>query len=198
MNTRKIPNHLENPLDDYLTRLAEQVAPLFRKCNFNPNMLTTLSFTFFLFSAYALLHRKIIIFSLLYVISYWFDIVDGHFARRYDMETTFGDYYDHITDTLGLIIYLIIIYYLYPGHITKPLCLVTIMIFLLTCTHLGCQERWSQYGNHAASLSRLKTFCPISKGGLTKALNITKYFGCGSFVIYMILLTFYLDTRAPV
>ena len=195
METRKIPNHLENPFDDFLIGLAEYYTPLYKKYGFNPNMLTTLSFVFFLFSAYALLHKKILLFSILYVISYWFDILDGHFARKYNMETTFGDYYDHVTDTLGLIIYIIIMVYLYKEKIDTKICVMTIIMFLLVCTHLGCQERWSLYGNHAESLSTLKILCPISKKKLPKVLNITKYFGCGSFVIYMVLITFYLDTK---
>ena len=35
--------------------------------------------------------------------------MDGDFARKYNMESKFGDYYDHITDTLGVVIFICII-----------------------------------------------------------------------------------------
>ena len=103
--------------------------------------------------------------------------MDGDFARKYNMESKFGDYYDHITDTLRLVIFICIIAYQYNEKINYKICILTIIMFILTCTHLGCQERWSLYNNHADSLSRLKVFCHISKQNLSKVLNITKYFG---------------------
>ena len=31
-------------------------------------------------------------------VGYFFDCMDGHFARKYNMVTEFGDMYDYITD----------------------------------------------------------------------------------------------------
>jgi len=33
-----------------------------------------------------------------YLISYMFDCWDGYYARKYNMESKFGDYYDHVSD----------------------------------------------------------------------------------------------------
>ena len=63
-----------------------------------PNMITTYSFATGLLAVWALWHRRISLFMLLFSTSYIFDCLDGQFARRYDMCTKFGDVYDHVTD----------------------------------------------------------------------------------------------------
>jgi phosphatidylglycerophosphate synthase len=46
-----------------------------------------------------------------YFISYFFDCCDGYYARKYNMCTKFGDFYDHVKDWvinflfIGLLIY---------------------------------------------------------------------------------------------
>ena len=41
--TRKIPKNLENPLDNYIISCCDKASGCYRKINFTPNGITTLS-----------------------------------------------------------------------------------------------------------------------------------------------------------
>ena len=122
-------------------------------------------------------------------LSYFFDCFDGHFARTYNMVTTFGDYYDHISDTSKIILLLYFIYINYTSKffIILPIILVSL---LFTLIHMSCQELY--YGGYADTLSLLKYFCITDKKNVNSVLKITKYFGCGTFYLVMILCIIYL------
>ena len=152
---RKISQEFENPIDDLLINLADIVLPYFRSLHFTPNMLTTISFFLFILSAFSLLYGKILFFSLFYLLSYWFDIIDGHYARTYQMETTFGDYYDHITDILAIIIIVIIISIQYKEFFSFKIVILSLVMFMLTMSHLGCQEGLSNFKRESKSLEFL-------------------------------------------
>ena len=92
---RKIPEELENPIDNILIELAEKLNPYFYKLGFNPNGVTTLSLIFGILSCYFYYLKYYLFSSISMFISYFFDVMDGNFARRYNMQTQFGDYYDH-------------------------------------------------------------------------------------------------------
>ena len=53
-----------------------------------------------------------IISAILYLTRYIFDCIDGFYARKYNMTTVFGDWYDHISDILINLIYIYDIIYL--------------------------------------------------------------------------------------
>ena len=89
-----------NPIDTILYDIADLLSPFFKKLNFTPNMFTTFSFLTGLLSAYYYYLKKYNLTAIFYILSYWFDTIDGHFARKYNMQTRFGDYYDHVTDIL--------------------------------------------------------------------------------------------------
>ena len=46
MTSRKIPNIYENPFDIFLINICEMMNPYFKKLNFTPNGITTLSLIF--------------------------------------------------------------------------------------------------------------------------------------------------------
>ena len=45
-----------------------------------------------------LCNNNYILACIYYFISYFFDVLDGIYAREYNMVSEFGDYYDHIKD----------------------------------------------------------------------------------------------------
>ena len=53
-------------------------------------------------------NKKLI--AIILLIFYFMDCLDGHFARKYNMVTVFGDYFDHFVDILSLsLLYLILV-----------------------------------------------------------------------------------------
>lgn len=57
---RKIPEEAENPIDNVLISFSDYLCPFFKKMNFIPNGITTLSLFFGLLSIYYLYYGKFI------------------------------------------------------------------------------------------------------------------------------------------
>ena len=55
---RKVPENLENPIDNMIYKDMENVGKFFKENNFTPNMLTTISAFFGLLSIYAICKNK--------------------------------------------------------------------------------------------------------------------------------------------
>jgi hypothetical protein len=182
MNGRKISRKYENPLDNILIDLANYITPLLYNNKITPNMITTLSLILGILSSIFLYKDKCKLAALFTLLAYFFDCVDGHLARKYNMVTIFGDYYDHFSDIFKFSLILVIFYIKNKKKFFKIIIPITIM-FLLMIIHFGCQEIIYDVGN-APTLSLTEPFCPKES-----YITITKYFGCGTFIsvfIYLI------------
>lgn len=174
----KIPNKFENPIDILLSKLADKISPYFYSLNFTPNHITTMSVIFSICCIYTLYKEYYILSSIMLLLSYFFDILDGIYARKYDMVTEFGDYYDHISDILLYLILIPMIIYksknktkLIPFIILLMICLFVMMI------QLGCQEKISN-SNESKMLSYYKKLCPYPE----KIMKFSRFGGCGTFI----------------
>ena len=94
----KLENQFNNPIDVILEKLYSPAMPCLHKMGATPNMLTTVSLISGLYAAKLIWDGKPKQGAVMFLISYLFDCMDGHMARRYKMESHFGDWYDHITD----------------------------------------------------------------------------------------------------
>lgn len=178
---RKIPHHYENPIDHILLHLCEIVAPWFRKLNVTPNMLTTISNCWVLVCVYSLYYRDVGIALLSFWIAYFFDCLDGHYARKYKMVTVFGDYYDHVSDIAKVISILVVLYILEPRKTVQCLPLLLLGGIGL-CSHLYYQEK--HYKAHEMS----PTLAITEILGLPDDeywISYTKWFGVGSFMLLL-------------
>lgn len=185
---RKIDKNYENPIDNILIDIAESLCPYFRKYNYTPNDLTTISLITGILSIFYL-YNNLYLESIIYLfLSYFFDIMDGNYARKYNMETHFGDMYDHIKDIIvNVCIFILIIYKTYK--INKNVMIIFLIIififFVLMNLHLGCQEMIydNKYNNNFLHINRV--LC-------VKKENIiyTKYVGCGTFYLVIFILIY--------
>ena len=111
---RKLPNCIDNPIDTMLVDIADVIDPYFKAIGMTPNMITTLGLISALISIYKLCSKQYKLAALFFLLSYFFDCMDGNFARKYNMVTDFGDYYDHSVDIFkSVIIYFLLFYNLY-------------------------------------------------------------------------------------
>lgn len=182
---RKISSEYENPWDNIMIGLAESLSPLFYSIGFNPNMITTLSNISCIITILLLLNAKWYWAAFFLLLSYLFDCLDGHFARKYNMVTVFGDYYDHISDILKIVSILITMYFINKEKFFKVIPII-ILLGILMSIHLGCQE--SLYtSDESVTLEPTKQLCPVeninNKESVKEALSSTKYFGCGTFFL---------------
>lgn len=182
---RKIPNNIENQLDNILIDLSDKVSPFFYKYKFTPNEITTLSLLTSIFSTYLFFKEYYYMSAFFYLVGYFFDCLDGYYARKYNMETEFGDYYDHVSDNLKLFL---VLWSMYSVNYKKFTILLPIIILfgVLSIIHLGCQEKY--YNNSKTTyLSILKNICPANDDNILNTMKITKYGGCGTFNLFIAL-----------
>lgn len=198
---RKIPTKFENPFDNVIISHIDRIQSHFFKLGFTPNILTTISLFCHLCSMYFFVNNEryyTFYSAIFFMLSYYFDCFDGHFARSYNMTTKFGDYYDHISDWFktGLFIWLICTYFKPYRYVS----LLFIIIFgFLSVIHLSCQEHL--YGEYNSdTLYLLKYICPTNYFNIHihDCLNITRYIGCGTYYLIATFIIIYLKTRTNV
>ena len=190
---RKISLDYDNPLDNLLISLSDLTSPYTYSMGLNPNMVTTLSNIACIITIILLLQAKYYLAAFFLLVSYFFDCLDGHMARKYKMTSVFGDYYDHISDFIKIFSVLFTMYWINQEKFFKVIPII-ILLGLMTAIHMGCQELLYD-SNESVTLKPTEKLCPVSKTNdkdmIKNALLSTKYFGCGTFYIGMILSIIY-------
>ena len=183
----KFPPEYENPIDNLIINNGKLLYPIYRKLNFTPNHLTFISMVTGISSVYLFYKKNFIVSAVLFFTSYCFDVFDGNYARTYDMITVFGDYFDHIKDLI-VNISLIIVFLCY-SKITHNIILITITLFLFVTMflHLGCQEVFvKKYKPKKYQSEYLSVFGNIcTKFGIEDYSNQLKWFGCGTYIMWI-------------
>jgi CDP-diacylglycerol--glycerol-3-phosphate 3-phosphatidyltransferase len=112
--SKKIKDSIDNPIDICIYKLADIVSPFFYKLGFSPNMITFIGLIIGLISAYFIYKNNILLALTFLWISYFLDALDGTVARKYNMQTELGGYFDHIRDVVvfGFVCLLIV----YKSH----------------------------------------------------------------------------------
>lgn len=182
---RKIPECLENPIDNVVIDTADKIVPYFKQLNFVPNDITTISLIISMFSIYLFYKDYNKTAAILFLIGYLFDCTDGYYARKYNMVSRFGDYYDHFCDISKL---LMLYYIMYIKSATKFFKIFPLLVGLIVIStiHIGCQE-YVYDEKDSPSLSSLKFVC-INKKTAKENMKITRYFGFGTFFVIMSIL----------
>lgn len=180
---RKILPEFENPIDDVIIKIADNTDKIYKNLNMNPNHITTLSLIFGMLTAYYLYCGYNTLAATTYFISYYYDCMDGNYARKYNMVTKFGDQYDHISDMFKSCM---ILFAMYKKNSTKAKYSFAILFifFMLSCVHLGCQEKVSD-DPMSTVLDNFQILCPNE--GL---INYTRWFGCGTFNLVMLIMIY--------
>jgi hypothetical protein len=193
---RKIPSYLDNPIDNLILLTANVSTDILYNLGLTPNGITTLSLLTGLLSIYKFTQGKYYLSAATYALSYYFDCLDGHMARRYKMTSKFGDYYDHIKDILVgfLLLYYVGSFYYKIQSGWKYISLIIPLLILLSCVQIGCQEIYvsddntnllnSNELNSNELIGKFKDFCPAkNKKETIKLLHLTRYFGSGSLIL---------------
>lgn len=181
---RKLPKNLENPIDNLIYVFVEPHSECLDYLT--PNHITTVSFIFAILALYSYYNEDYEYAAAFYFISYFYDCVDGYHARRKDMVTEFGDYYDHLTDIIlnGGITYLIINKYKDSKYFYQILILM-IILFCGMYYHFGCQEH---YYNKEKEKSPLLNLFGLCKKNPEEQLVYSRYVGSGTLVFMTVLI----------
>jgi phosphatidylglycerophosphate synthase len=176
----KILNKYECPYDMLLLKFIDYHLHLY--CNISPNTITTVSLIIGFLSSYNIYLKNYRIASLLFLLSYYFDCVDGKIARKYNKVTKFGDYYDHFSDITKVIVVFILLYMSNHKKFYEMIG-IFVVLFIILLLHFSCQEKI--YGmNESPTLHIFNKFIENDVYA-KKIIKYTKYFGSGTFIIIL-------------
>ncbi len=178
---RKVPSELENPIDDLVISIANVVCPFFHKTGHTANMITLYSIIFKILSLRALYESKFRIFALTWMAAYFFDCLDGHFARKYGMVSGLGDALDHVSDMVHFGVAVILLLQKKPP---SHLLLLLFTISTLSLKNFGCQQRMYKANNPEEMvefLDKNQTSCSRMED-----IKWTRFFGSGTLQLFFI------------
>jgi len=177
----KIPSKYKDPVDNILLSLtADNYLDHLYELGVTPNMITTLSNILRLVSVYFLFNGKKGAFFIFFFLGYYFDVLDGYFARRYKLFSEFGDFYDHFSDA---IFGFVLVYYLFKwSSLSKtkyywPVLIFYILTEILMFTNIGCVQKMS--GSQTAESQDMYKMMCIDPSWI----QWTRYFGSGPSII---------------
>lgn len=128
----------------------------------------------------------VLLFALLYALGYFFDCVDGIFARRYGMTSRLGDMYDHVTDVTVTIGVLIIVMKKKKRPITWHPVAVLLIALAFFIVSMGCQQR-KKSNQDDESLDITKPACRDEEW-----ITWTRFLGPTTFYTVVVLVVIYL------
>jgi phosphatidylglycerophosphate synthase len=176
----KLPKYYDDPVDIFYKQYIDVINPYFKEAGMTPNMITTLSLLFGLLTCYLYYKSYYVSAALFYIVSYFFDVMDGYFARIYDMGSVFGSYYDSISDNAVAFLLLILFYNnikLQPG--VKVAMLFIIAIYVIgTAYHMSCQEKYVKKTNKKY-VSEGLVFLDNIKCSNFENMRFSRFFGSG-------------------
>lgn len=176
---RKIHAAVENPFDNLMIKLADAAMPLFHATGHTPNAITAYSGLFAALAVWQAWRGNLVAFSVAWIVAYWFDCADGHYARMYGMETKLGDMLDHVKDTVAMLALIAVVWVKYnPSWLAV---VAGVVVLGLSLVHLGCQQKhYAQHigKNSGESLDGLQVLCPSDN--TEEALQWTRYVGVGT------------------
>lgn len=187
---RKIPHYFENPIDNVIIDICEQINPILFYLNITPNIITSCSLIIGIISGLLVYKGCFIIGGLTYFIAYILDCMDGNFARTYNMVTIFGDWYDHVSDVMKIIIIILAITTNSLISFNNKLIFMFgfTILQITSAIHMGCQEKI--YNNPSQTLRFTQYLC-----AKPSYIRYSRYVGVGtmiSFVTLFIILQSYI------
>lgn len=186
----KLTYEQENYFDSLILKyIVEPLAPSVHKLKIKPNLLTLLGLISSLRAIYYLSKYKTFLFSIFFLLSQVFDVFDGYLARKYNLSSKFGDYFDHISDAIKTILFFYVLFIKYNLSQSKLIIFIFIILLILLLVFVGYQEKISKYDKYNDTL---KINCYLCYGDPEIYIKKFKHFGSGTFMIMCILITHYL------
>ncbi len=184
MHTDKIPNEYENFFTIFLRNIAESQLDMYKKIGLTPNKITLLAFITGLLCAYLVYKKQYEYAAFMYLLSYYFDTADGKFARKYNMASKIGDYWDHASDYIKTVILAIVLYKDNPERFKRLIPIFTFLLLMLAF-YMGIQEALFEKNKSILGLFK------FNKKFAENNLHLVKYFSCGTYNLIIALIIFF-------
>lgn len=196
-NGEKIDSKYQDPVDNILISLSDKLSPLFKSMNFTPNGITMISTILSLAALYYLYQKNVLNFSIFFALAYFFDVMDGHYARKYNMMTENGDKFDHYKDIFFGVAIIVILFMQYDMLSFPILIVIMIALYALTLTYLGCVETITSSENRSKTLSFTNDIASkvveMDKTSCENRMPRLRWFGPGIFMLFLLVAIAYID-----
>lgn len=190
----KIPMNLENPYDNLMTYFSEKSLSFFYSLNFTPNMLTLVGGIFMILSIIFIIKYKFVYAALFYAIAYWFDCVDGQYARHYGLTSKGGEQLDHLIDLFRNILTCISVYIIKIPTSKKLIFAALYVISTLTNFYASnCIQNYYYSRSETDDKYHMKDQMKFCKQRVDEQLKYIRYFGSGTKILLIILFLLYLS-----
>jgi phosphatidylglycerophosphate synthase len=194
---RKIEAQYENPIDNFFIAISDKISPAFKRLNFTPNGITTLSAVTGAGALYGLYNKDMTQFTIFALLSYFFDVMDGYYARKYNMTSPGGDKYDHFKDLLMVVIGAYILYAQYNVTSFPIVIVVILVLWFLSLVYVGCQEVITSKDNRSDTLEFAQGFrsvlATMDEDVCKSRMWFMRWFGTGTMAIGFICAVLYLN-----
>lgn len=167
----------DSPIDEEIIRVGQHLFPLFRYAGFSANDITSFSVISGGIALYAFTQRRFTVAAVTYLISNFFDILDGAYARTYGETSVFGDFYDRATD---IIVSLPLIYLIWNSNKTKINTSIFLILLITTFIHNVALDKRDKKDNYTTQF--FYGLLPRDTSGL---IEVTKYLSSSVLILFM-------------
>jgi phosphatidylglycerophosphate synthase len=190
----KLPSNLDNPFDSLMMYFGEKSLPMLKYLNFTPNILTLIGGMFVIFSIAFILTYKFAYAALFYAIAYWFDCVDGQYARYYGITSKGGEKLDHFVDAVRNVLTCISIYIIKISTFKKIVFAIFYVIFTLTNHYAtNCAQNYYFMNSNTNDKYHMKDQMSFCKHQPSKQLKYIRFIGSGTKILFIIGFLLYLS-----
>jgi hypothetical protein len=193
-NGTKLPINLDNPYDSLMRYFGDKSLPILKSLHFTPNILTLIGGIFMISSITCILKYKFGYAALFYAIAYWFDCVDGQYARNYGLTSKDGEQFDHFLDIVRNILTCISIYIIKIPTSKKLIFAALYIISTLTNVYASnCIQNYYYSHTKTDDKYHMKDQMKFCRQQPTQKLQYVRYFGSGTKILVIILFLLYLS-----
>lgn len=137
---RKLSWHIECPADYYMVSISAPYFDHWRSYGVTANHLTLMAGIFQLLACGCLYRRLALLAGVLWIFGYYFDAIDGSYARYHYLCSNFGDLFDHIRDWVCTIVLVGVILWRYQWRLFDSI--FWVMTLILLGVFLSAQEQY--------------------------------------------------------
>lgn len=143
---KKVPDSMENPIDVMIYDSTDPINTELNKIPWmTPNAITAFGMVVGIASLLFYIKGDWKLSILFFMLYYYFDCMDGYYARKYNKISVFGDYFDHARDLYISLTMLVLIFIKLSGGSDKMVFIIgTIIVVGLCIFYVGCQESIGQ------------------------------------------------------
>ena len=174
---KKVPLIYSSPIDVILISIADKISPYFKSINATANHITTIGVICRIIAIYYLSADSYRISAIFYFMGYFFDCLDGYYARKYNLTSHYGDLYDHISDVVLNTLFLWVLWK--KDFKCKSLIFgIFIIMFIMMLI---------QMGNEEIVYNKKSVLTPLQSISNVKNIKYMRFFGCGSMFLIITL-----------